>query len=340
MVYLDSLRAVAIIGVLLLHVVAAGWYTQTVESSHWQWLNAIDSLVRFCVPVFFMVSGAIFLDPNRSVHIRTILRKNIPRIAIPFSIWSLFFTIVVAVESGGKTTLLSNLTNFVLGYYHLWFLIALAGLYLATPLLRAIVVKREIAWYCVILAGIFASFLPLVTHAPVIGPVLNAFLGKMQFEIVLGYSMYFVLGYLLHTSRFTARTMRIMTVAGIAGVIITALGTTAISLHNGEPSALLYGYLTPNVAVAAVTVFLLIKHFYRESSGRQPSKILEVIGKNSFGIYLIHPFFQLVWQKFGLTVESGPPIFSAPILFFAILLPSLGAAILLSRIPKVGRFIV
>ncbi|NLV90708.1 MAG: acyltransferase family protein, partial [Tenericutes bacterium] len=59
--YMDVIRIVAIFAVVLLHVAADNFYVFKYTSFEWQVLNVYDSLVRFCVPLFFMISGVLFL---------------------------------------------------------------------------------------------------------------------------------------------------------------------------------------------------------------------------------------------------------------------------------------
>lgn len=58
--YLDLLRIFCIFSMMLLHVCAIPWYSVPVSSFAWQVLNVYDSSVRFCVPVFVMISGVFF----------------------------------------------------------------------------------------------------------------------------------------------------------------------------------------------------------------------------------------------------------------------------------------
>ncbi|MEG2929604.1 MAG: acyltransferase family protein, partial [Oscillospiraceae bacterium] len=87
-VYLDLLRIFSIFCMILLHVSASKWYTTSVNSFEWQVLNIYDILVRFCVPVFVMISGAFFLDANREYTIKKLFSKNILRIIVAFIFWS------------------------------------------------------------------------------------------------------------------------------------------------------------------------------------------------------------------------------------------------------------
>ena len=77
--YLDVLRIIATLAVIMLHVSAQNWDTVDVHSFAWHVFNFFDSLVRWAVPVFIMISGAVFLDNDRPLSIQKLYRKNILR---------------------------------------------------------------------------------------------------------------------------------------------------------------------------------------------------------------------------------------------------------------------
>ena len=68
--YIDVLRIVACFSVIMLHTSAQAWYSLPVESGGFQIANSYDALFRFGVPVFVMISGALFLAPERKVEMR------------------------------------------------------------------------------------------------------------------------------------------------------------------------------------------------------------------------------------------------------------------------------
>lgn len=343
-VYFDTLRAVAICAVVVLHTAAFDWYRLDVKSPEWQVLNLIDSGVRFCVPVFFMISGALFLDPRRQVTYRSIFRRSLPKIVIPFLVWSLLYAALTVYGPSGTGKTADLITHFILGHYHLWFLIALAGLYLATPLLRAITANRALSWYFVALAGVFATLLPLTRDLPGGGTV-QALTSTMQLHLPLGYSVYFVLGYLLHTASPTPKQYRLALTLGALGVLTTAAGTSFLSLRAGAGDATLYAYLTPNVVAASVAVFMLAKH--KGDAARSASmlprqnQVVRFVSRHSFGAYLTHPLFQMLFQLAGVTgAYPLHPVIGVPLLATAILISSLALSYVIATIPKVGRYIV
>ena len=59
--YLDLLKGVSIFFVVLLHTAGLGLSMTQIGSFTWQVCNVFDSLSRFVVPVFVMISGALVL---------------------------------------------------------------------------------------------------------------------------------------------------------------------------------------------------------------------------------------------------------------------------------------
>ena len=79
--WLDLLRIISILSMILLHVAASFWYVSPSNSYNWIIMNIYDSLVRFCVPVFLMISGALFLS-QKEINIKKLYTKNILRLLI------------------------------------------------------------------------------------------------------------------------------------------------------------------------------------------------------------------------------------------------------------------
>ena len=85
--YADLLRVFATIAVSGLHLCANPVMGLSVSSQAWQIFNIYDGLVRWCVPVFVMLSGMFMLDPKRPLPLVKLLFHNALRILI-----SLVFT--------------------------------------------------------------------------------------------------------------------------------------------------------------------------------------------------------------------------------------------------------
>ncbi|MFD5600515.1 acyltransferase [Leucobacter sp. NPDC058333] len=334
--YFDVLRCVAIVAVVMIHVAITEWHEISVDASRWEALTWVNSALRFSVPIFFMISGALFLDPDRPVSVGSLLRKRIPRLAIAYLTWSLIYAALTVYGPGGSGDPLEFISATVTGHFHLWFLLALIGLNLATPILRLVTAERRVAWYFVALAVPFATVFPLLVAVPFAGEMLGTVLGTMRFDLVLGYSGYFVLGYLLHTMRLSRRALVAWTFAAIAGVVVTFIGTSAVSRAAGHTDERFFDFTTLNVAVVAVAVFALAKSWgdaHRLSDRWR--RVIEIVGGASFGIYLVHPLFLWALRQFGITTEIAPLWVTVPALTVITCLLSLGASWMLRRSPRV-----
>jgi surface polysaccharide O-acyltransferase-like enzyme len=86
--YLDYLRTFAIIGVLVIHT-STPYVGMFNKIEFWKWETSIiySSLIRWCVPIFFMVSGALLLGRNEE-PLKDFFLKRGNRILVPFVIWT------------------------------------------------------------------------------------------------------------------------------------------------------------------------------------------------------------------------------------------------------------
>lgn len=86
----DWIRAIGILLVILGHVsavVVTRW--QDVTPSNWMTGNIYNVIARSCVPLLFMVSGALLLPRQESIW--DFYQKRLQRMLFPFLIWSVFY---------------------------------------------------------------------------------------------------------------------------------------------------------------------------------------------------------------------------------------------------------
>jgi surface polysaccharide O-acyltransferase-like enzyme len=92
------LRIVATLGVIILHVSASKWSDTPITSFNWQIMNVYDSLVRWTVPIFVMISEFFHLKPNKegisfSEEMKTIYKK-IFRIICAIIFWEIVYNTI------------------------------------------------------------------------------------------------------------------------------------------------------------------------------------------------------------------------------------------------------
>ena len=83
--YLEALRLVACILVVGVHVSAFNLEQVPVESLNFKVMNGLDCLSILGVPLFVMISGALFLAPSYEVTVKKFYTKKIPRIVFCIS---------------------------------------------------------------------------------------------------------------------------------------------------------------------------------------------------------------------------------------------------------------
>ena len=121
--YLDSLRVFASMLVVLLHSAAQGFRRTPIGSIDWWAMNIYDSLARIGVPIFFMISGALFL--SKDVSKQSIIVKYVKRIVIVFYSWSLIYFISNYFFTKDFN---NSIPIFLFGDSHMWYLLATIGL--------------------------------------------------------------------------------------------------------------------------------------------------------------------------------------------------------------------
>ncbi|MBQ7713783.1 MAG: acyltransferase family protein [Oscillospiraceae bacterium] len=335
--YFDALRVFASFAVMTLHLAAQHWADTDVSGAAWQAFNGWNSLVRWCVPVFVMISGALFLE--RPVGLKKLYGKHVARMAAAFVFWSAVYALVdLRRYALTRRQLAYELLH---GHYHMWFLYMIAGLYLLVPLLRQLVQSERLGRYFLLLALVFGFTLPELTsllalRGSYLGGELQSVLATVDLRFVMGFSGYFVLGYFLSRRDLSRREEYAVYALGVLGFAATALGTRALSLRAAAPEGLLYGYCTVNVLCEAAAVFTLFKQRVRRSP-----RWLRAFSDASFGAYLVHALLIDTLQvRLGVDTLSVSPALSVPLLAAAVFAGAYGAALLLKRAPFVRNWLV
>ena len=117
--YLDVLRAVACLAVILVH--ASMTYAEREVGSVNFWIgNLCDSLVRFGVPIFVMISGALMLD-DAYVSTREKTWRHIKKMLLFFLFWSTAYCLVFEIGEpllSGETLNPYNIMLVLIGGYN------------------------------------------------------------------------------------------------------------------------------------------------------------------------------------------------------------------------------
>ena len=340
--YLDVLRALACMAVVLIHSTAL-FATQNIGTVDF-WIGHIpNAFVRVGVPLFIMLSGALMLDENYVFSVKKQVR-HILSIMLFFVFWSIVYSgiinVLLPLYRGEPLQISEIIKTAFLGPYHFWYCFVIVGLYLLVPLLRLWVKrenKRQIEYF-MLLALVVSFFLPIFvkTVSRFIGAagLLSEPLENLHLEYVGGYTAYFILGWYLRN--FDIRRKKLVYLLGFFGLLVTIFGSFFLSQTLGE-KYLLNDNLSAHIFVQAAAVFLWIKSVYSERIPAQNShkaKFVHVVASCSLGIYAMHDIVLKLLQAF---LEHWAPFTRAwvqiPIAFFTSFFLSLVVSLLLKKLP-------
>ena len=208
-VYMEYLRVLCAFMVILIHVSGANWFRIEIGSADWIIQTFFNLAGRFSVCVFCMISGALFLRPDKSVTLHDIFRKYIRRILICFLTWTVFYAAFYTYLNSG------DLKYFILQIFkiskHLWYLLMMLGLYLALPVIKVIAKDRDttryMIWLLLIFAAVFGTvegvtgFFKMMAAENYGYSLWTAFLSdldNLNMTFVPGYLGFFLMGHYIH----------------------------------------------------------------------------------------------------------------------------------------------
>ena len=338
--YFDYLRVLAIYAVITIHVLSKNWYDLNVNTFEWQIFNIYDSICRWSVPVFIMISGALLLGKEH--NIKKIFKKNIFHLTIAFIFWGIIYAII---NYQNKEQFIIKVIS---GHYHMWFIQMIVGLYICTPILKKIVESEKITKYFLVLSFCFNFLFPQIillvndfggeTLIKIFNTI-DLLLNKINLQIVLGYTGYFIGGYYLNKIDINKKYRKILYILGILGALITILLSAYISFVKQQPIENYYGNFCINILIQAIAVFVWFK--YNAFRFKKIYNIIKKISECSFGIYLVHVLIiDYLIKILKLNILSFNPLLSIPTISFIVFIISFILSAILKKIPLLKKYIV
>lgn len=343
-VYFDYLKILATLAVVMVHISALKWDVTEVYTFEWKVYNFYDSIVRWAVPVFVMISGALFLQ--REYTLRTLYGRYILRIVTAYLFWSCLYAVCYNFDGSRKTMVYTAIR----GHYHMWFLPMIIGLYIIVPLLYEMVRKPRMGGYFLALAFVFAFLLPQLLLVAMgfggeiissLASSVDAVLSNMHFHLVLGYAGYFVGGYVLSGMELDRKKRWLVYALGIVGFLMTILASTKASAVKGRPESMFLDYFSVNVMLESVAVFVWFKYNVGRRRNAVWSRIAAKAAKYSFGAYLVHVFVILKLTGYmGMDRLLRSPLLAVPAVSLLVFGVSLLVSGILNHIPLLKKYIV
>lgn len=333
---LDILRLLATLGVIFTHACGIETDSAIVRKI----MTFLIATVTWHVPVFVMISGRFFLDPERDVSVEKI-KKAIGRLVIAFLFWNVIYQayyIWNGTYSSDGLNWKGALSQALLGPYHFWYLFMLVCLYAITPFLRKITEDRKLMEYFIVLFLIFEFLAMYGPDLPLVGATVSQIVTKMDFHFALGFSGYYVLGYYLHRYSVTGKKEIGLYVLGIAMLIFTGTATVWKTMQGAEGKEWFSKYLMPNVIIEAAALYaFFVNRVRRIRFGEKAAAMISKLAELSFGAYLVHALVLAFSEVIEWNRIPGNPILVVAMRVIFVFAVSTGVAALFRKILIIGK---
>jgi len=331
--WINNLRLIALYAVIILHSTSLllAQYGK-VPMADWWTADFLNALVRFAVPVFVMITGALLL--HREYEIGDFLKKRLIRVVLPFLFWSLVYVwyswyneeIVFGSDAWVNIKQVLHLLKYG-SSYHLWYVYMLIGLYFFIPVIGKFVrnaTEKEILYFLVVWFAVM-----LITQ-----PYLSRYNPSVDMHYFAGFAGYLVLGHYLAFKNFNVRHLRSwMVVLFVFSILLIGVGSRLLMKYPVWPGTMFYEPVNPAVVMLAISVFILVKL----SAPKVPPVIIRMrdfAGKYNYGIYLGHALvLYFLDEPFGISYKLCTPIIAIPLTALVCLLVTLLLVWVINKIP-------
>lgn len=340
--WVDTLRVAAAFGVVVVHVASSIRSGEPARTTlNWWVANVAESSVRWCVPMFVMISGALLLGPSKEESMSTFFKRKMGRILIPLVCWTALYLAPKTLRGyewtpRGAVDLVLALKS----YGHLWFLVMIPGLYLLTPFLRTYLAsssRKEHTYLVVLLLGMSSLHALLSCWYPVGTPTI--------LTVFIPYLGYYICGY--HLRNYHPKGIASGTLIGIAGgmILVVAVGTYFLTDHPKVAEAdfartfSLYHYLSLPVIITSIAIFVLGRKAASDVE-RAPTLFTNVMGHiapATLGIYVAHPLVLWCLRHVGISTSLCTPIISIPLMTTVVFLLAYILVAVMLRVPFLRR---
>lgn len=333
---LSWLRIVATVAVVVSHA----WSTLTdnpdmfsMTLSENAFLVTAYSLTKWAVPVFFMITGALFLRKDKQISIRDCLCKYTRRMLLALVIFGIPYGMLMSLFET-KQISLSLLPDAIIrlingdSFGHLWYLYTLIGIYLFLPFIKAFTdraTKGQLG-YLLLILFVFNFCIPLTD-------TLTGSHIAFKLPLTTYPLFYLLLGHYFYNEKPQWSQAAWIPVAGTAASVIIVL---AVGMA-GLPLGYVMDYHRPGCALFAASMFLLFYRIGKPGSGR-----VWAMDRLCFGVYLIHPLFIQFVYKFLHITPIGTPLYPVLSVLFALVfvLLSFTASWVMAQIKPLKKYVL
>ncbi len=249
-----------------------------------------NTLSRFAVPCFLMLSGAFLLSKEENANWKEFYRKSMNSIGSTSIIFTILYFLYseliqfakIVIRNKPIKILLDPIKALLIGapYYHMWYLYALIGLYIAIPFI--IRFKKLIGDNAFERISWFLFFIC----------VISGYTSKFELNWAISKQVCF-LGYLLIGFVIRKKSVKnnkaailFLLISLILLVCLTSVQyyhSMVLSLSEADEKYTIIGCFNPVISIASILIFTGFSKMEVKKS-----KTIESLSKHAFVIYLFH----------------------------------------------------
>lgn len=347
------MRGLCMLGVIGIHV---GSYALSNPHINIHLLGLLEIVSRFTVPAFFFLSafGLLYHTPiEDSFSYKDFLRRRIQVVLYPYIVWTILYTVYNASVAHSAWGLMPHVLGLSLLFgnsmYHLYFLVILLWFYALMPLWRwvlrhivkAPIVSMSVLFFIQMGLNYYSSYMMGGLH---LQQEWLQYIVNMRLNYFVGFYIWiFLLGGLL-AERFDAMMewidahgfgitigfiVSLVAMLGSYYYVMAEWGYTRLeaiyTVHQLSPQGLVYTAMGCIFFVWAFTVSSMsdvVETFWAE------------LGDASYGIYLVHPFVLIAFDKVLQIVGLGYTAMTVIVMYISAVILSFGVTKLLGTLPK------
>jgi surface polysaccharide O-acyltransferase-like enzyme len=356
-IYYDAIKCLAILMVCMYHFTGLNLDILK-DRSFFTYLHYLFiSSLSICVPLFFMVNGALLLNQKLDIvkHI-----KKTASILILVYVWAVLILLIL-IPICGDTYTVKEFLNAVWKLKlervnHLWFLQVLVSIYLLFPLMKLAYDQKEktIFYYFCFIVFFFSfinfainsiinvtSYIPALSYFNIFRDGFNSLSNMNPFAHYFYSLFYFCLGAVLSVE---IKNNRIKISNGLLIVIWTGsllaqftYGVVMTLASHEVYDNVWNGYYSLMTLAMCCSTFILCSRI--SYSNDKIRTMLSFISKNTLGIYILHVIFGHAFMPLFQQMCFAQTFFANILFGIAIIFLSLSVTLLIKNIPILSKLL-
>lgn len=293
LVYLDAIRVLAAVLVIVVHVIEPLTLLYPMGSKKYIFLETLSAMSLSCNLLFVMISGALLL-PWKEESWSAFLKKRFLKVLVPLAVYGLLYIRGCCIsEAGTGTWIRYAARTLVSGQFikgpHLWLIYVLLGLYVTVIPLRHMLKNMQEKAEKALTLLIFVC-LSVNTYAALTGAAIGI-------QVFLGdWSGVFVLGYMLNRN-WMRRYDRVLVGFGLA-----AVGFSAVLTAVRQDCMKIIANQSVLSALMACAVFVVLLRM--DAVLRPVGRWLAAASRYSYSMILVH-WYVLIRIVYNGWFDSG-----------------------------------